>query len=252
MLTAFGALLASSVVLSRASARFGVPVALLFLFVGVAAGTEGLGHIAFDDYHFAFRVGTAALVLILFDRGLNTPVGAAPAALPPSIVLATLGVLATTGLVSAAAHALGIAWTKALLLGAIVSSTDAAAVFSVLKATGTRLRQRVGHTLELESGFNDPMAVILTTSLTAALIGGGHLAALPLAGEIALQLAVGAAVGFAAGIAAHLGILPILLPPPGPYSPFPLSLCCLSLWLAALLSRSGILAGHLIGTTPCG
>jgi len=249
MLTAFGALLASSVVLSRASARFGVPVALLFLFVGVAAGTEGLGHIAFDDYHFAFRVGTAALVLILFDGGLNTPVGAARAVLAPSIVLATLGVLATTGLVSAAAHALGIAWTKALLLGAIVSSTDAAAVFSVLKATGTRLRQRVGHTLELESGFNDPMAVILTTSLTAALIGGGHLAALPLAGEIALQLAVGAAVGFAAGIAAHWAILRIRLPAAGLYPAFTLAICCLSFGVATLLRGSGFLAVYLTGMT---
>src|SRR5690242_13892895 len=92
VLTAFGGLLAASVGLSRVSARLGLPVALLFLLVGVLAGSEGLGHIAFEDYGFAFRVGTTALVLILFEGGLNTPAGAARQVLAPAAMLATVGV----------------------------------------------------------------------------------------------------------------------------------------------------------------
>src|ERR1700716_4596673 len=94
MLTAFGGLLVASVALSRVSARLGLPVALLFLLVGVLAGSEGIGHIAFEDYGFAFRVGTTALVLILFDGGLNTPAASARGGLAPSAGLATVGVLA--------------------------------------------------------------------------------------------------------------------------------------------------------------
>src|SRR5258705_4938196 len=95
ILTAFGGLLAASVALSRASARLGLPVALLFLLLGVLAGSEGLGHIAFADYHFMFRVGTTALVLILFDGGLNTPFASARDVMAPAALLATLGVVAT-------------------------------------------------------------------------------------------------------------------------------------------------------------
>ena len=169
LLTAFGSLLAASVALSRVSARLGLPVALLFLFVGVVAGSEGLGHIAFEDYRFAFRVGTTALVLILFDGGLNTSFASAREVLAPSAVLATVGVFATAALVAVGAHLFGLEWPMAMLLGAIVSSTDAAAVFSVLSASGTRLRRKVRLTLEVESGLNDPMAVILTTAITTGM-----------------------------------------------------------------------------------
>src|SRR6476620_4664270 len=131
VLTAFGGLLAASVALSRVSARLGLPVALFFLLVGVLAGSEGIGKIAFEDYGFAFRVGTTALALILFDGGLNTPASSAREVLAPAAVLATIGVLATAGLVAVAAHLFGLGWPMAMLLGAIVSSTDAAAVFSV-------------------------------------------------------------------------------------------------------------------------
>ncbi|MBC7674085.1 MAG: cation:proton antiporter, partial [Polaromonas sp.] len=109
LLTAFGLLLATSVALSRASARLGLPVALLFLLVGVLAGREGIGHIPFDDYGFTFRLGTTALVLILFDGGLNTSIAAARSVLFPSAVLATVGVVATAGLVAVAAHVMGVA-----------------------------------------------------------------------------------------------------------------------------------------------
>src|SRR4051812_15964272 len=195
ILSSFGLLLGGSVALSRASARLGLPVALLFLLVGVLAGTEGFGGIPFDDYAFTFRLGTTALALILFDGGLNTSWSSARSVLAPATLLATVGVLATAGLVAVVAHAIGLSWTMALLLGGIVSSTDAAAVFSVLTASGTRLRERVGMTLEVESGLNDPMAVILTTALTAALTSGHMVKPATLAIAVARELAVGVVAG---------------------------------------------------------
>ena len=142
-LTTFGLLLALSIVFSRAAERFAVPVALVFMIIGVLAGSEGIGRIAFEDYEIAFRLGTIALVLILFDGGLHTPIDAVREAARPAGVLATLGVIATTVLMAAAARALGFSWNQALVLGAVVSSTDAAAVFSVLRGSGLHLKRRV-------------------------------------------------------------------------------------------------------------
>ncbi len=247
LLTAFGVLLAASVGLSRASAKLGLPVALLFLLVGVVAGTEGIGHIPFDDYHFAFRLGTTALVLILFDGGLNTSISQARSVLAPATVLATIGVLATAGLVAAAAHFIGVAWPMALLLGAIVSSTDAAAVFSVLTATGTRLRQRVGLTLEVESGLNDPMAVILTTALTAGIVGGEKLSPWSIAGEVCSEMVIGAVMGAAIAYAGRWLIVRIRLPAAGLYPAFTLAIACLSFGVTTLLHGSGFLAVYVTG-----
>ncbi|MEO5817609.1 MAG: potassium/proton antiporter [Gemmatimonadaceae bacterium] len=247
LLTAFGVLLAASVGLSRASAKLGLPVALLFLIVGVVAGRQGIGHIPFDDYHFAFRLGTTALALILFDGGLNTSVSHARTVLFPAAVLATLGVVATAGLVAVAAHYIGVAWPMALLLGAIVSSTDAAAVFSVLSATGTRLRQRVGLTLEVESGLNDPMAVILTTALTAGLVGGHALSPLGIAREVAIEMAVGAVMGVAVAYGGRWLILRIRLPAAGLYPAFTLAIACLSYGVTTLVHGSGFLAVYITG-----
>ena len=248
LLTAFGALLAVSVGLSRASARLGLPVVLLFLLVGVLAGSEGLGHIAFEDYQFAYRVGTAALVFILFDGGLNTSFTHARAVVGTSLVLATVGVVAVAALVGVAAHMLGVGWPLSLLLGAIVSSTDAAAVFSTLSASGTRLRKRVGLTLEVESGINDPMAVILTTVLTAALMGA-RTTMLSVGWHVLLQLVIGGVMGF---LVAHGGrwlILRIRLPAAGLYPAFTLAIACLAYGLTTLLNGSGFLAVYVTGMT---
>ena len=173
LLATCGLLLAISVLFSRASQRFGVPIALLFLGVGMLAGSEGIGGIAFNNYQFAFRIGVLALALILFDGGLNTPLNAVRRAVGPAGVLATVGVAGTAILLAAGAHYLGLGWPEALLLGAVVSSTDAAAVFSVLRGSGLQLKRRVSVTLEVESGFNDPVAVILTTVLTGNLLTPG-------------------------------------------------------------------------------
>src|SRR5438874_958484 len=168
-LFSIGALLCIATVLSRASGRIGLPVALGFLGVGMVAGSEGPGGIDFEDYGLAMRVGTAALTLILFDGGLHTPLPAFKAAFRPAAVLATAGVAGTALLASLAARAIGFGWHEGLLFGAVVSSTDAAGVFSVLKMSGVQLRHGVGLVLELESGLNDPMAVLLTLALATRL-----------------------------------------------------------------------------------
>lgn len=247
LLTAFGGLLGASVALSRASARLGLPVALLFLIVGGLAGVEGIGKIPFDDYNFAFRLGTTALVLILFDGGLNTSFAQARSVMLPAAVLATVGVVATAGLVAVVAHALGLTWPMALLLGAIVSSTDAAAVFSVLTAMGTRLRQRVGLTLEVESGLNDPMAVILTMALTTAAVKGRSVDVLPLVLHVLVEMGVGVLSGVAIAAAGRWLILRIRLPAAGLYPAFTLAIACLSFGVTTLLHGSGFLAVYVTG-----
>lgn len=136
LLAAIGVLLPISILFSRATERFGVPVALVFLFIGMLAGSEGIGGIAFEDYQLAFRLGTVALVLILLDGGLNTPMGVIRRYAAPAGVLATVGVIGTAALVALAARTLGFSLPQALLLGAVVSSTDAAAVFAVLRGSG--------------------------------------------------------------------------------------------------------------------
>src|SRR5512142_2178260 len=190
------ALAATGVLASRGSGRTGVPAALLFLLVGMAAGSvAGLG---FDDHRLAFRAGTVALVLILFDGGLSTAVASVRRVVAPATVLATAGVAVTALLAALGARAVGLSWAEAALFGAIVSSTDAAAVFSVLRGARIHLRRRVAHVLELESGVNDPMAVMLTLGFTAAL-AEGRVPGWSLAPEIVLQLAVGLGVGWLAG-----------------------------------------------------
>jgi len=168
-----GVLVGVAALLSRASGRIGLPVALGFLLVGMLAGSEGIGRIPFEDYALTLRFGTTALALILFDGGLHTPLRALREAIRPAALLATAGVAGTAALVAIAARVLGFAWQEAFLLGATVSPTDAAAVFSVLRSSGVQLRKRVGLVLELESGLNDPMAVLLTLALTQASIGQG-------------------------------------------------------------------------------
>ncbi|HEX6433735.1 MAG TPA: cation:proton antiporter, partial [Gemmatimonadales bacterium] len=193
LLATCGLLLGISVIFSRASQRTGVPIALLFIVVGMLAGSEGLGGIEFDDYQFAFRLGTVALALILFDGGLNTPLDAVRRYAAPAGILATAGVAGTAILVAVGAHRLGLGWPEALLLGSVVSSTDAASVFAVLRGSGIQLKRRVGVTLEVESGINDPVAFILTTVLTGNLLTPGSAAGFRIPLEVTVQLLVGAA-----------------------------------------------------------
>jgi potassium/hydrogen antiporter len=247
LLTTCGLLLAVSVVFSRASQRAGVPIALLFLLIGIVAGSEGLGGIVFEDYRFAFRLGAIALALILFDGGLSTPVGAVRKVWAPAGVLATLGVVLISGLVAGAGRLLGLDWSEALLTGAVVSSTDAASVFSVLRGSGLHLKRRVGLTLEVESGGNDPMAVILTTTLTQNLLHPKHFSLLAITGEIALQLVVGGVVGLGIGYGGRLLLARLHLTSGGLYPALTLAVAFLSFGVATLALGSGFLAVYVAG-----
>ena len=241
LLAAAGVLLAAGVLVSRTSGRLGVPAALIFLAVGMVAGTDGVGGIHFDDYALTFRLGTVALVMILFDGGLNTPLSSLRGALAPSAMLATVGVLGTAALAAVAAVLLGLPWPQALIFGAVVSSTDAAAVFSVLRGGGVTLRGRVGRVLELESGLNDPMAVILTLSLTSA-AARGEPVGWGLAGEVLLQLVVGALGGVAIGWVGRLVMARARLSAAGLYPVLSLALAMLAFGVPSLLWGSGFLA----------
>src|SRR6059058_1736561 len=205
-------LLAASALLSHASQRLRLPVGLVFLAIGIGAGSEGLGHIAFDDFGFAFRAGSAALALILFDGGLNTPVETVRRSLAPAGLLATVGVIGSMCIVAVVAHALHIPWSASFLLGAIVSSTDAAAVFAVLRSSGIQLKHRVGGTLEVESGINDPVAVILTTALTSRLLSHDVPSLWFVALGMLREIAIGAACGVAIGAGARWIITRVRLP----------------------------------------
>lgn len=246
MLLVAGIVLAACVLSTRLATRTGVPVFLLFVVLGLASGEDGLGGIVFDDYGTAFRVGYGALVLILFDAGLNTPLATFRRYLAPSLVLATIGVVITAGLVALVAHAAGFDWTAALLLGAIVSSTDAAAVFSVLKTGGVELRERVGATLEIESGLNDPMAVLLTTALTGALVAG-HAPAWTAAGGVLAELVLGAVVGLALGRVARAGLSRLVLPVSALYPVLTVGVAFLVFGAATLAHGSGFLAVYVAG-----
>ncbi|BDG04557.1 potassium/proton antiporter [Anaeromyxobacter oryzae] len=242
-LALIGVLLGLSVLASRGSGRFGVPVALLFLGVGMAAGLAG---IAFDDHRAAFRLGTVALVLILLDGGLSTPVASVRRVFAPAAILATAGVAGTALLAAVGGRMLRLPWGAALLFGAIVSSTDAAAVFSVLRGARIQLRRRVAQVLELESGLNDPMAVILTVAFTTALVEG-HAPGISIVGGAAIQLAVGGAVGIGAGRAGRWVLARARLSAGGLYPVLTLGLALATFGAATILHGSGFLAVYALG-----
>src|SRR5436190_14474379 len=170
----FGSVLALAGIMSSLVAlRFGAPLLLVFLLVGMLAGEAGPGGIKFDDVRLAYTVGSVALGLILFDGGLRTRLATFRNVLAPAGLLATAGVLITATLTApVASWMLGLTWSEALLVGAVMASTDAAAVFFLLHAKGLRLRPRVSATLEVESGINDPFAIFLTIVLVEILFAG--------------------------------------------------------------------------------
>lgn len=242
LLTSFSILLAVSALFGRGFERVGVPIVLAFLAIGVVAGYYALPNPSLEDHHFAFRVGVVALTLIIFDGGLNTPRWALRRALTPALSLATVGVLTTAGITALGARLLGLSWAEALLIGAVVSSTDAAAVFSVLRGSRIQLKHRVATTLEVESGLNDPVAMMLTVAITAALLPGDHHGVPYLFGESVFELAMGMAFGLAIG---HGGakLLTRYRPPNGGLvSVVTFALALLAFGGATLLHASGFVA----------
>jgi cell volume regulation protein A len=210
------------------------------------AGPEGAGGFAFEDYTHTFRVGTIPLVLILFDGGLNTSLSTLRRHAAPSLVLATVGVALTAALLAGGAHLFGLPWPEAALLGEIVSSTDAAAVFTVLRAGGIQLRERVGATLEIESGLNDPMAVLLTTALTTA-FASGEMPRWTALGMVVLQLAIGTVVGALSGLGALVVLRRIELPGSAFYPVLTVGIAFFVFGAATLVEGSGFLAVYLAG-----
>jgi potassium/hydrogen antiporter len=240
-------LLVLGIMSSKFSARIGLPVLVLFLGVGMLAGSEGIGGIAFENYRLAHGIGTVALALILFDGGLRTPMSAFRAAWRPSLALSTLGVLVTSVVTGvAAAYILGIPVLEGVLLGSIVGSTDAAAVFALLRGAGVRLKERLAATLEIESGSNDPMAVFLTIGLLEVLLGRMEPGP-ALLGFFVLQMGVGALVGAVVGWGAVRLINGINLEAAGLYPVLTGACGMLAFGLAATLGGSGFLSVYLAG-----
>src|SRR6266536_1802543 len=242
-----GAVLVLAGILSSLIAlRFGAPLLLLFLIIGMAAGESGTGGIRFDDVRAAYMVGSIALALILFDGGLRTRLQTFRSVLAPAGLLATLGVLVTAALTAPLARlGLGIGWTESLLVGAMVGSTDAAAVFLLIHAGGLRLRPRVAATLEVESATNDPFAVFLAIVLVEILLVGDR--PWPVIGwTLAEQALVGAVVGILGGRAMVL-VLNRLDLPQGLHAPFVATAALVTFGVAAAVHGSGFLAAYLAG-----
>jgi potassium/hydrogen antiporter len=242
-----GAVLVMAGILSSLLAlRFGAPLLLVFLFIGMLAGDAGPGQLQFDDVRTTYLVGSVALALILFDGGLRTRFQSIRAVLAPSMVLATVGVL-LTALVTApvAKYALDIYWSEALLIGAVVASTDAAAVFLLVHTQGLRLRPRVGATLEAESGTNDPFAIFLTLMLVE-FISIGQSSAAHVALEFAQEAVLGTIMGVVGGRLVVLALNKVALPQ-GLHAPFVATAALVIFGVAQMAHASGFLAVYLAG-----
>jgi potassium/hydrogen antiporter len=230
--------------------RFGAPLLLLFLAIGLLSGTDGLG-IEFDNARVAYFVGSIALALILFDSGFGTPMHALKQAAAPALMMATAGVVLTAGIIAVAAHLIiGLDWLHSFLLGAIVGSTDAAAVFFLLRAGNTEIRERVRSTLEIESGSNDPIAIFLTISLVQILALGETVDPAAMSASIVTgflrEMIIGGLIGLGGGylivrivekIDIDRGLLPILV----------LALSLMVFGVAGFAHGSGFLAVYVAG-----
>jgi cell volume regulation protein A len=229
------------------SARFGAPLLLVFLGLGMLAGEDGPGGIAFDDFQAAYLIGSIALAVILFDGGLRAERDAVKRALWPALTLATVGVLVTAAIVGLVAVPMfGVSWTQGLLIGATVASTDAAAVVALLHLRKLDIHARVSATLEVESGINDPTAIFLTVMLVELLFRSNSAFGVQAIGLFVLEMGGGAALGIAGGylllwlvnrLDAASGLYPILA----------LAGALFLFALAQTIGASGFLAVYLAG-----
>lgn len=253
-----GVLLLASIVASKAAIKFGVPALLLFLLIGMLAGSESIGGIYFNDPKLTQLIGNVSLTFILFAGGLDTDWQQIRPVLYPGLVLSTVGVVATALMVGTFAWFMlgsfssfnigweGISWTQGLLLGAIISSTDAAAVFSILRSSNIKLLHSLQPLLELESGSNDPMAVLLTTEVMHVLTTANS-SIWSVAGLLVLQIAVGVLLGYGAGLVMVMVLNRLRLAAQGLYLVATLAFVVLIFGMTTVLGGNGFLAVYLAG-----
>jgi cell volume regulation protein A len=246
-----GLLLCAAIFASFVSRRIGAPLLVTFLVVGILFGEDGPGGIVFNDVPLSYLACSFALAIILYDGGIHTPMANFRQALRPAVILASIGVLVTTSVVALGMWAiLGTDPLYALLLGSLVASTDAAAVFLLLRQQGIKLKPAVSNTLEVESGVNDPMAIFLALTFTGLILSGGTGEAMDAAWTVPAgfvqQFGIGALLGVAGGrlltfiydrIQLELGLNPI----------FALASGLLIFGAANILGGSGFLAVYLAG-----
>ena len=229
------------------SARFGAPLLLVLLGLGMLVGQEGPGGFLFRDFHTTYLLGSIGLAIILFDGGLRTDLGDVHRALWPSLALATIGVIVTAAIVGVAAALLfSTSWTRGLLVGAIVAPTDAAAVSALLHLRRLELRARVAAILELESGINDPVSVLLAVLLVDLLLAPAPLAGWHIAGLLVREVAGGAAFGIGGGYLL-LALINRLEATPGLYPILTLAGATALFGGAQTAGASGFLAVYLAG-----
>ena len=242
-----GVVVATAILATRISARLGVPALILFLVTGMLAGSDGPGGIWFDDPSLTWAIGVIALALLLFSAGLDTDARSIRPVLAPGMVLASVGVATSAGLT---AVFYSVAFRRpageGLLLGAIVSSTDAAAVFGVLRSTGIRLRGRIQPLLEMESGSNDPVAIFLTLAASAALAGPAPKIGTVLLGMVG-QMGIGLVAGVLGGRLLVWGLNRLRVSQEGLYPVFAAALAFAVFGVTALAHGSGFLAIYVAG-----
>ena len=241
-------LLIVGVITSKTSSRFGVPSLLLFLGLGMVAGTDGFG-IEFDDFELARSFGVVALAFILFSGGLGTRLSDIRTVVGPGVALASVGVIITAGVVGGVASLiLDLPIEETLLLGAVIASTDAAAVFSILRSRGARVDKRLGSLLELESGSNDPAAVFLTVAMISIVTDDGT-SVVRIFGDFALQMTVGAILGYLLARGLVWAINRLNLDYEGLYPVMTFGFVLITLEGVNVVGGSGFLAIYVAGVT---
>jgi cell volume regulation protein A len=254
VLLALSALFFLSVFAGKASSKYGVPALLLFLGVGMLAGSDGIG-VQFDNIHTAQTVGTVALCIILFSGGMDTKLGEIKPVILQGVLLSTFGVLITAILTGVLAwwvlgktyESAGVGLMTSLLLAAIMSSTDSASVFSILRSKGLNLKQNLRPMLELESGSNDPMAYLLVLTLVDIVSMGTVPNYWIIIGKLIMQLAIGAGLGFALGKFAVFVINRIKIGNDSLYPILVLTFCIFIFSSTYFLQGNGYLAVYIAG-----
>lgn len=245
ILLVLSVLILISITLTKISENLGLPALILFLVVGMLAGSDGPGKIYFDNVYIAQYVGIVALIFILFSGGLETRYRYVKPVLWSAISLSTIGVLLTTGAMGIFIHYfLNIGLPESLLIGAIISSTDAAAVFSVLRARGTKLKGNIKPLLELESGSNDPAAIILTL-IFIQFLQAEEITIFKIVLFLLQQLVLGAVIGYGAGRLLSVAFNKFKFSYPSLYPVFAIASAIFIYALAASLGASGILAVYI-------